>query len=146
MRGLKRTESAGFYKSIMNSIKKQDLKIQNGIYLGKISTYDINMERVNNVTDRVIQGLYFKITGNSIPEGYDHFSTIYRRDNIDKQSEKAFQMFINTLAPEKENKVGDVFSYRFKQMDFDSDTCLFYFSIYANFEFFGMVSKIEEDN
>lgn len=141
LRGLKRKESAGFYKSIMSSIKKRDVNTKDGIYLGKISTYDINIERIKNVSDRVIQGLYFKVTGNRIPKEYDYLSTIYSQDDKDEQIAKVFHMFINALAPEKENKIGDVFSYRFKKMDFDSNTILFYFSIYKNFEFFGMVSK-----
>ena len=145
LRGLKRNESAGFYKSIMNSIKKRNVKTKDGIYLGKISTYDIDVERVKNISDRIIQGLYFNITGNRIPREYDYTSTIYNQDDIDEQRVKVFQMFITALGPEEENKIGDVFSYRYKQMDFDLNTCLFYFSIYDNFEFFGMVSK-EEDN
>lgn len=145
LRGLKRSESAGFYKSIMSSIKKRNVKTKDGIYLGKISTYDIDVERVKNISDRIIQGLYFNITGNRIPREYDYTSTIYNQDDIDEQRVKVFQMFITALGPEEENKIGDVFSYRYKQMDFDLNTCLFYFSIYDNFEFFGMVSK-EEDN
>lgn len=141
LRGLKRKESAGFYKSIMSSIKKIDVKTKDGLYLGKISTYDIDMKRINNISDRVIQGLYYKITGNRVPMGYDYFSTIYLVDDISEQSEKAFQMFIDTLATENNYKVGEVFSYRYKKMDFDSNAYIFYFSIYENFDFFGMVSK-----
>ncbi|MBO6621906.1 MAG: hypothetical protein JJ892_08780 [Balneola sp.] len=141
LRNLSRIESDGFYQSIMNGVKDFDVKTKSGVHLGKISTYEIDYKRITNVSDRIVQGLYFETKNNILPSEYHISSYLLEQIDFDDKLRNLFEKFFQLLSTATEIRIGETFSYRIKEMDFDPNTCLFYFSIYNEFNFFGMTSK-----
>ncbi len=141
LRNLNRDESVGFYQSIMRSIKEVDVKTSNGANLGKVSTYDIDYNRITSVSDRIVQGLYYETKNEILPTEYHIDSYLLEQIDFDDKLKKLFTTIFQALSTSTEIKIGETFSYRIKEMDFDPRSCFFYFSIYGEYNFFGMTSK-----
>ena len=141
LRNLGRSESKGFYQSIIKSIKQVDVKTMDDIQLGKISTYEIDYNRITNVSDRIIKGLYYTTKKEILPLEYHVDSFLLEQIDINDNLSELSNKFFQALSTATEIKIGETFSYRIKEMDFDHKSCLLYFSIYNEFNFFGMTSK-----
>ena len=43
------------------------VKTSAGLHVGNAEAYDVNLERLGRVTDRIVKGLYFKEFGGRLP-------------------------------------------------------------------------------
>lgn len=62
LRSLRRPEKQGFVHSIAETARLQVLETEAGLYLGKAGTYHVDLNRLENVVDRTIRGLYWEET------------------------------------------------------------------------------------
>lgn len=59
-RGLKRPSHPGLKKSLLKSIRKEEVVSKSGLYLGDVPVYEVNLERMRNVASRISKGLFYQ--------------------------------------------------------------------------------------
>jgi hypothetical protein len=69
-RGLSNPKKTKFKNSFLNSIEEIEVKTKAGIYLGKKASYHVDKERLCNVAERIVRGLFWKDNGSTIPSSW----------------------------------------------------------------------------
>jgi hypothetical protein len=92
-RGLAKPAKRGTLLSLIRSFDKKPVFTKAGIYLGDASTYDVDIDRLARVTNRIVKGLFYHEFSSRLPDSYgvrsfaesaiDHF-TLDQRSLIAK--------------------------------------------------------------
>ena len=140
-RSLKRMKASGLRTRILADIYEVDLKTRSGLYLGKRLAYDVDMNRICQVVERIVRGLYFIET--MTPLGMQNKVRIYTDENLKSQPAAVIKHVQHKiLAPlsRKNPKTvgGDVFSYRHQIMDENPIISVWFISFYEKIAFLGM--------
>ena len=69
-RSLQKPEQKGFRALFLNSLAFVDSYTPAGIYLGKTDAFRVDMKRINSVTKRIAQGIFYKEKGRRLPDNY----------------------------------------------------------------------------
>jgi hypothetical protein len=60
---LKRTKASGLRIQTMSDLTYVNLKTKSGLYVGRRFGYNVNMNRIRRVVQRIVRGLYFSESG-----------------------------------------------------------------------------------
>jgi hypothetical protein len=71
LRGFFRPESKRFKNELFSRIGETELIIEPNIYIGKSPAYDVDLNRLTNVTNRIIKGLFFYETKERVSDEYE---------------------------------------------------------------------------
>lgn len=90
-----------------------------GIYLGPAGVYDVDLERLNRVAARIVRGLFYRHSGERLPNGYG--AVAYCTAGIDSsQTEIVTQVraIVDALLPGKPHIVGQrTFAYWYRFLE-----------------------------
>lgn len=140
-RSLKRDKSAGLARQVLSDIRYMDLKTPSGLYLGKRMAYDVDMNRIRRVVERVVRGLYFAESGN--PLGLSNEVRVYEGEDLARQPRGVLKQLQQTilipLAGLPPTVIGDgVFLYSYQIMKENSSYSVWAISFYGRLPFLAM--------
>jgi len=137
MRSLTRIQSAGYKKSFLSGIKDLEVFTPHGLYLGEVSTYDVELTRVDKVAARMIKGLYYKERSKRLSDEYE-VNTYSMTNLIAKQ----FHGIVQTLLQLPPNFVGkrEVFSYWSMSTKDDPDSSVWLLLFFEATAFIGFIT------
>jgi hypothetical protein len=115
LRALNREQAPGLRASFLQSLRRVPEHTPGGLYLGHRLAFEVDLARLFRVVERTVKGLYFRETGQRLPDGYDvrvhSDETLATLDPRDLEEDTR-----NVIAPLQrlEPKVigNDVFAYR----------------------------------
>jgi hypothetical protein len=116
-RSLSRTKATGLRKKVISDTIIVDVKTKSGIFLGKRLGYNVDMDRIRKVVQRIVRGLYFIESGN--PLGINNEVRVWVEEDLQEQPLKVLQQFQETifkpLATLSPKIIGNnVFIYRYQ--------------------------------
>lgn len=137
MTSLRRTQSAGFRKSFLSGIKDLGVFTPQGLYLGDVSTYDVDLSRADKVAARIIKGLYHRENSKRLSDEYE-VNTYSMTDLIAKQ----FYGITKTLLQTPTKFVGkrEVFSYWSMATKDDPDSSAWLLLFFERTAFVGFIT------
>ena len=139
--GLNRPEAKGFKRSFQDSIRMIDLVSDGGIYVGKTPALLVDVERFKATAERITRGLFYKIRGYSIPEGYQ--TDLFLKHGYFQLSEEFFNAFVPYWQP-LDSIGNDIFKYRYAAC-IDSDVNMgLIFTFYDKLFFHIIISPIKK--
>jgi hypothetical protein len=69
-RGLAMSAKRGMLQALVRSLNRIPLYTPSGIYLGDATAYDVDLNRLGNVTNRIVKGLFFTEFHHRLPDTY----------------------------------------------------------------------------
>jgi hypothetical protein len=138
LRSLARQEQVGLTKSLLRRIKNVDVRTRNGLYLGRKTTYDVDLNRLENVARRIAKGLFYFEKGYRLPDTYE--VAAYSESGLQMQTDEfKKEMQTNIIRPLMTNApkaIGNrVFSYRVAYTDMDTNASAWLFVFYERVVF-----------
>ena len=135
MRSLEKPDKTGFKNALLKNFHKMDLTSPGGLYLGKVGVFNVDLNRIYRVLERVIKGLFYHEKGYRLPDNYMVF--IRSDSEMQKLTEdakgKLMVEIIQPLASKTLHTVGnDVFSYRVAFTEADPNTSAWVLIFYQN--------------
>jgi hypothetical protein len=109
-RGLSNPKQIKFKNAFLNAIEEIEVKTKTGIYLGKKGFYHVDKNRLCNVAERIVKGLYWKDSGKAIPSDWTIKSYLIEESILSNKDaiEKIAKMFKDRAG----RQIGDgVFRY-----------------------------------
>jgi len=148
IRSLSYPEQAGFTKHLLNSMRLAELCTRAGLYLGNAMTYDVQLERVNRVATRIVNGLFFHETGRRLAAGYDAAAyCLNDLKDLDPDTSEQIKQIVDVLLAQTARVIdSNVFSYRLHIPDEDPDVTAWLFLIYKNVAFLGLTGPKDQMN
>jgi hypothetical protein len=67
-RSLQKPKKKGFQQSLFKNIDELNVFSKGGIYLGRSARYNVDLQRLNRVVERITKGLYFHEFNSCVPE------------------------------------------------------------------------------
>ncbi|HIJ90087.1 MAG: HNH endonuclease [Desulfobulbaceae bacterium] len=137
-RGLNRKEAEGLRKSFLSDFKKVQTKTPSGLYAGKRLGYDVDLNRIRKVIERVVRGFYFAEVGK--PLGFNIGVKIISNDDLQDEPQDFIKELKETilvpLASKEAKVIGDnIFSYRHHIAEEDSTVSVWGMSFYSHVPF-----------
>lgn len=108
-----------FFQAILKTTQVVDQYTPAGIYIGKAPTFDINMNRIRAVCQRIAKGLFYYERGIRLPDGFVA-TAYYGQDFIGDPSEigKRLRSLTSYVLSKQHKTIGNnVFSYWHSFMD-----------------------------
>lgn len=145
IRSLQRSKAKGLRRKLLKSVKEIDLNTPYGLYVGKTGQYDVNLERLDRIAERIIKGLVFHEQKKRLPEGY--MTVAYVLDSFEEASVNTKEILgtlISSVQDQEVKSVGNgVFTYRMRFLEEDMFDSISYFTIYEVVEFIGLTVRVE---
>jgi hypothetical protein len=69
-RSLSNSKARGLRQSFSKSVRMVNVVTPTGIYVESKPAMDVDLARLNRVASRILRGLFFKVTGSVLPDGY----------------------------------------------------------------------------
>jgi hypothetical protein len=145
IKALGRPQQRWFTKAFLSTVRKVNVYSEGGIYLWDSGTYNVDLNRLNKVATRVVQGLY-----------YHHFGKILRApcsaeawctEGFPRQTQTEEVKLIRHLISELQYlepivKADGVFKYWFKQIGEPEDcSSYWYMCFYERVGFFAITEN-----
>jgi hypothetical protein len=116
-RSLKRNEAAGLKNSIISDTMIVELKSPSGLYLGRRLAYNVDMNRICRVIERISRGLYFVESQKIL--GLENEVCVYANEDFKLETKDFINQFTNTILVPLSNTqpkiIGNnVFEYRYQ--------------------------------
>lgn len=114
-RGLNRKKASGLRKSFLSDIKNVHTRTPVGIYTGVRLGYDVDLNRIRKVVERIVRGFYFAEVGK--PLGLNTgLKIVLNEDLLDEPKgfiEELSKTILKPLASKEAKVIGNnIFSYR----------------------------------
>jgi len=137
-RSLQRDEAKGLKESFLSDIHSVRLRTQAGLYLGRAEAYNVDMERIQRVVERIVRGLYFAEMGH--PLGLENEVNVHTEEGLMHQPPDSLAILERTilvpLASVGAKLVGDgVFAYWFKTTEEQPEASVWVFNFYEKLRF-----------
>jgi hypothetical protein len=134
-RSLTRPQAEGFKTALLQNMAFTGVQTVSGLYLGRLPTYHVDLERLDRVAARVAKGLFFHELGYRLPD--DYCAVSYNKAGIGGNAARlrvAEAICKKLLTSELKTVGAGVFAYRFQRTTDDpfGSACLM--------TFFGRVS------
>jgi hypothetical protein len=114
MRSLGRHEAIGFRNDLLNRVQEFKRVTKSGIYLGKTTGYNFDLNRIEKVVNRIVKGLFYIQYQKRIPESHivDTVS-LSNLENIKSENELRLTEILDVLFKTDFKFVGkkEIFSY-----------------------------------
>jgi len=144
LRGLGKARKKGMLHGLLRSMRSVPVKTSAGLYVGNAEAYDVNLERLGRVTDRIVKGLYFKEFGGRLPSthGVRSFAESGLTD-IDSDLRLTVRQTVEALVSKPPRVIGEgVFEYWFQATREDPATTAWLMRFYAVESFFCMTAPL----
>ena len=132
-RGLGKPRKRGMLHGMLRSMRSVSVKTPAGLYVGRAEAYDVDLERLGRVADRIVKGLYFKEFGTRLPSthGIRSFAESGLTE-IDSDLRSTIQQTVATLVSKSPRIIGEgVFEYWFQATPEDPATTAWLMRFYA---------------
>jgi len=144
MRGLGKSQKRGMLRGVLKNMRTVSLKTPAGLYVGQAEAYNVNLERLGRVTDRIVKGLYFKEFGSRLPSthGISSFAESGLTD-IAQELRLTIEETVTSLISNPPRVIGEgVFEYWFQATGEDSATTAWLMRFYAVESFFCITAPL----
>ncbi|HEY9826876.1 MAG TPA: hypothetical protein V6D19_15665 [Stenomitos sp.] len=131
-RSLRRKEQKGFSRTILRSIKEVEIVTEAGILLGKEPVFQLDIERIGRVAQRIIRGLFFHEKGYSLPSGYEVFVRIQQFG-----LKPILEQLPGVHFPQLRIVQNGIFSYTFKETEEDQNSSIWLLFFYKELPLLG---------
>lgn len=71
LRSIRRPKAIGLKQSVLKNLHIVEIKTPAGLYIGKAPAIRVDRKRFNRMLDRIARGLFYKISGYTVPNAYD---------------------------------------------------------------------------
>lgn len=132
VRSLSRHEQRGFSRTILESIKEVEIVTEVGIFLGKEPVFQLDIERISRVAQRIVRGLFFHEKGYAVPLGYEVFATIQQFG-----LEPIFEQLPEVHFPQLRIVQDGIFSYTFRETEEDQNSSIWFLLFYKELPLVG---------
>lgn len=132
-RGLGKPRKRGMLHGLLRSIRPVFVKTPTGLYVGRDEAYDVDLERLGRVADRIVKGLYFKEFGACLPSthGVRSFAESGLTE-IDSDMRSTVKQTIAALVSKPPRVIGEgVFKYWVQATPEDPATTAWLMCFYA---------------
>jgi len=140
LRSLTKTEATGLRKKVVLDLTNVEMRTQSGLYVGTRPGYNVDMNRIRSVLQRIVRGLYFRETGNVL--GLNTKVHLYMDDDfieLPSHTRDEIQPVILYLASLPPITIGEnIFLYRYHIAKKDSTVSAWGLSFYGKFPFLAM--------
>ena len=135
MRGLERPDRPGLKNDLLSRTYVNAKYSDGGVYLGRVMKYDIDAQRMK-VAKRIVKGLFYHELGRRLSDEY--FAFAISPSEIVEASQD-LHIVAGQLEEQSERPVGngDVFTYRYRTLDKDSNVSQWLLVFYRRTAFFG---------
>ncbi len=137
-RGLGKSRKRGMFHGLLRSMRSVSVKTPAGLYVGSAEAYDVDLERLGRVADRIVKGLYFKEFGTRLPSthGVRSFAESGLTE-IDSDMRSTVGQTVAALMSKPPRVIGEgVFEYWFQARPEDPATTAWLMRFYAVESFF----------
>jgi hypothetical protein len=70
-RSLTKPNKIGFSRALMQGVRETNVLTRSGLFLGKRPVYDVDLDRLDRVAQRIVKGLFYYERGSRLPDGYE---------------------------------------------------------------------------
>ena len=115
LHSLSRNQATGLRKRALLDFVDIELKTKSGLYVGKRLGYNVDMNRIRNVIQRIVRGLYFVESGN--PLGLKSEVLVYVEEDLQERPSEAMKQILQYIKALSPKIIGNnVFLYRYQIM------------------------------
>ncbi|MDX2215705.1 MAG: hypothetical protein SFY66_20755 [Oculatellaceae cyanobacterium bins.114] len=132
VRSVSRQKQRGFSRTILKSIKEVEIVTKTGIFLGKEPAFQLDIERIDRVAQRIIRGLFFHEKGYAVPAGYEVFTSIQQFG-----LEPILEQLTEVHFPQLHIVQDGIFSYTFKETEEDPNSIIWLLLFYKELPLVG---------
>lgn len=125
-RALSKPRKRGMLNTLLRGMRRVAVHSPVGLYLGQAATYEVNLTRFGNVTDRIVKGLFYHHYKTRLPQTHDvqSFAESGLRDLTSNQRASLAHM-ISVLRLKPGLTIGEhVFEYWYQATPEDPNTTL----------------------
>jgi hypothetical protein len=145
LRSLSKSEAIGFRRKTLSDFRVINIKTPSGLYVDRKLGYNVNMNRIRSVVQRIVRGLYFVESEN--PLGLNNEVRVYMDEDIKQQPsdviKKLQQTILQPLAALSPRIIGNnVFLYRYKIMKENPLLSVWGMSFYEHIPFLAITTPI----
>ena len=124
IRSLKRPQAEKLKRAVLQNIQQVNLKTLSGLYVGKRSVCNVELDRLEKVASRIVRGLFFHEVTKPLPAEYSVFA--WCEDGLTEQSDETKAEICRIAAIVKtsqETTIGNgVFAFWWKPTEVDNAT------------------------
>jgi hypothetical protein len=143
-RSLQRSGAAGLRVSLLRSIHPVSLRSPSGLYLGRKTGYDVDLDRLNRVATRIVKGLFFHERGYRLPDTHEASAIVDPRLRLEEQGLDDTAKVLAALQTQPARTIGNgVFSYRFLFTEDEPDCSVWLMSFYEKLYAIGVTLFLE---
>jgi len=136
IRSLRRAESSKYKKKLISGSEKINVFTKNGLFIGEKTTYNVDLNRLRKVIDRITRGLYFKKEGKVLDQNYD-VKTYTSEDiaNWNLKSQEEWLLLLVNILQKRLHHFGKIFAYNYLLAKDDSNASVWLFNFYQKIVF-----------
>ncbi len=135
VRSLNRKKQKKFARTIMRSIKEVEIITEAGILLSKEPVFQLDIERIDRVAQRIIRGLFFHEKGYKLPSEYRVFAKIQQFG-----LEPILKQLPEVQFPQLRIVQNGIFSYTFRETEEDQNSSIWLLLFYEELPLIGFTS------
>lgn len=120
LRSLERPEASGMNKSFFDDLLPVEMRTKSGLYVGQSGAYQVDIERLIRIAERIVRGLIWHETKSRVDDRYEMVTHTEETLHQVSQEHKQFivSKIISPLANRQAKVIGnDVFCYRFQTFE-----------------------------
>jgi len=137
LRGLENPRKRGMLRALIRNMGRNAVHSPSGLYLGISPTFNVDLERLGRVTNRIVRGLFYKEFDRRLPESHDVQSFAesgLRHLNVDLLTTVRSMAGILKSGPPR--MIGDgIFEYWYQATAEDSNTSVWLLRFFASESF-----------
>jgi hypothetical protein len=148
-RSLTKPNKVGFSKSLFQAIRIRELKTSSGLFLGQRPAYDVDLERLDRVAQRIVKGLFYRERGARLPNEY--VVSAYSASGLSNLTkDKKDYIITNIVDPillQTPKTIGNnVFTYRFMFSPEDPNVSAWHLIFYEKVAFLCFTTPLSTDS
>ncbi len=70
-RSLTKSNKIGFSRALVQGIRETNVLTRSGLFIGKRPVYDVDLDRLDRVAQRIVKGLFYHEQLSRLPDGYE---------------------------------------------------------------------------
>lgn len=145
-RSLKRRESLKYTSNLISGIEMVDVLTKSGLYIGRKARYDVDLNRLRNVINRVTKGLYYYEEKRILDENYDVITfTMEDIYDWDLNTQKIWiERIIYRLFNEQKHILDKIFMYSYFTTKDDYNASVWLSGFYMKVFFISLTLRKED--
>ena len=144
LKALTRPEASGLKQALLNDWRNVDVTTKGGIFLGRRTAFEVDMNRIARVVQRIVRGLYYHEVNTPLSGGVK----IVSNENLSEQEPDVIrdmeETIIKPLAAVVPKIIGrDAFSYRHWISPIDPAVSVWGLIFFSNVQFVALTGSDE---